>query len=465
MPQKTEKVSINPREVFRSMEQWKNWFFTILLLLILSVAGSQVVASDAESMYNDDQAIVLTVENAAAFYATIESFGGDVNQTVENEDFVAPEVNIRTGVNVRSLDSSAATISSFPRGNAEVVGWFAGTSGDSFGRIARGVWLVVENDGQEGAVFSGLVFEPNGSALTDDELAAAGVPQYTLVNGVPTFTPPEAEGDEAGSGDGDDGDDDEVGDGGDDQREPESTATPEQLVVPEVPSSFQVTINVFENGTIVQREVTVTPNPEEIMALPFGMVDFDRHPQFRTFAELIESNMSGGSRTVMEPLRSLGIHAVYVGRTGDATTGYAHHFAIERADGTWVSFISGGGQGNMAVLPVSRELIPTASNASTNITFVSEPTRMGNNRLDITANPVMPGDSAIIFVYSSRNTETGAEDQGPYAQGQRGSCGGRNTDEIIDYITSDSDNVCTLASGIELDGAAFTLTGIAALDD
>ncbi|MCL4208844.1 hypothetical protein KJZ63_04430 [Patescibacteria group bacterium] len=257
-------VEIRPQEVFKSLESWKRWFMTILLLMLFAVVSTDVDASDAESVYNNNQTITITVENLAAFYDSLNG-SSDVELPM-NPERETPEVNIRGGVNVRSLDSSAGTINSFPRGNAEVIGWFGATSGDNFGRIAAGLWFVVENAGQTGAVYSGLVSQSDGTPLTADELNAAGVPQFTFEMGVPTPPAPEEPEVEASPT----GEASEEGEDG-----VEVAMAPETLSVPEVPATIQ-----FRNRTLLQifrgeqgsAQETITVNQGNVLPMPLGLI-------------------------------------------------------------------------------------------------------------------------------------------------------------------------------------------------
>lgn len=449
------------KEILRSTEVKSREAFllilTILMLMIINVVG--VDAADEESMwksFNETGAIELILDDT--FESDLQSTVEYANNTVEqaqNQEVSFPQVNIPSGVNVRSLEASASTLSSFPRGSADVIGWFNATTADRFGQARTGIWFVVENGGQIGAVHSGLVDQADGTDLTPGELATAGVPQFTVEAGVPTApAAPEGDGDdEAGSGDGNDDDETEV-------QPTEAPAGGEDLVVPEVPSSFTTRISVLEGGALVWREVTVTPNAEQIMPLPLGVVDLSLYPQYRTFADQIEAGMQGGNRTTMEALRSMGVHAIYVGSTPDGDA-LSHYFAIPRADGSWATF-SVGSRGSLALLPVDGSLNPVDSGFATNLTITDGATRMGSeNRLTVAGDTVLPGDSAVVFVYLSRDPETGEQDQGPWAQGVRVMCDNRDTDEIFEFILESEDNVCVLGNGMEI-APRFSRTGISA---
>ncbi len=438
-------IEIRPQEVFRSLESWKRWFMTILLLMILAVVTTDVDASDPEAMYNENQTITLTVENLVAFYDSIAGINDDVEEFPVNPERESLEVNIRSGVNVRSLDSSASTISSFPRGSAEVIGWFGATSADNFGRVAAGLWFVVENGGQTGAVYSGLVSQTDGTSLTGDELSAAGVPQFTFEMGVPT-PPAPAEGDvdveaaptdAAGEGDG-----------------VEVAMAPEGLVAPEVPSSFTVRTSEYDAATNskIWVENTVTPT-DDIMPLPFGIVDLTQYAQFGNFANLIEDTFRFGSATEMVDFRAMGIHAIFVKASSDGSGGWVYHFAIPRegqSSDQWATFSTTSLPGSLAILPVSEVLQPV--NDPNNLLVVDPDVRLGQNRLEVAANPVVPGDSLIVFVYDSQN------DSGPAAEALGRVCNGRNTEEQVELILDGG--VCTTLTGFDV-SPRFTIGGIA----
>lgn len=265
-------VEIRPQEVFRSLESWKRWFMTILLLMLFAVVSTDAEASDAESMYDSNQAITITVENLAAFYDSIESAndsveGAPINPEVDEEDTEAPQVFIGRRVNVRSLDSNASTLSTFPRGNADVIGWFGATSADNFGRTAAGLWFVVDNGGQLGAVYSNVVNEVDGTPLTADELTAAGIPQFTFEMGVPTPPAPEEEPEVEASPTGEASEEGEDG--------VEVAMAPETLSVPEVPATIQ-----FRNRTLLQifrgeqgsAQETITVNQGNLLPMPLGLI-------------------------------------------------------------------------------------------------------------------------------------------------------------------------------------------------
>lgn len=262
-------VEIRPQEVFKSLESWKRWFMTILLLMLFAVVSTDVDASDAESVYNNNQAITITVENLAAFYDSIENANWDAEAAPINPevdvDTESYQIVIESDVNVRALDSSAAIQRNFPRGTADVVGWFAATEDDNFGAIQRGYWLVANNAGQLGAVFTGAVSEVDGSMLTPRELADSTLPQFTFEMGVPT--PPAPEQHEA------EPTDSPTTEGGDGV---EVAMASEALNVPELPATIQ-----FRNRTLIQifrgeqgsAPETVTVNQENLLPMPLGLIN------------------------------------------------------------------------------------------------------------------------------------------------------------------------------------------------
>lgn len=442
-------VEIRPKEMFSSLESWKRWFMTILLLMILAVVTTDVDASDPEELYNENQTITLTVENLAAFYDSIEGVNSDVEAAPINPevdtDVESYQVVIESDVNVRTLDNSAAIQRNYPRGTADVVGWFAATEDDSFGAVQRGYWLVIDNGGQLGAVFTGAVSEVNGSMLTPRELADSNLPQFTFEMGVPT-PPAPAEGDTdveaaptdaAGEGDGE-----------------EVAMAPEGLVAPEVPSNFTVRTSEYSaaNNTMVWVENTVTPT-EDIMPLPFGVVDFNQYQQFGNFANLIESTFRFGSATEMVDFRAMGIHAIFVKASSDGSGGWIYHFAIPRegqSQDQWASFETTSLPGSLAILPVNETLQPI--NDPNNLLVVDPDVRLGQNRLEVAANPIVPGDSLIVFVYDSQS------DSGPAAEALGRVCNGRNTEEQVELILDGG--VCTTLTGFDVN-PSFTVGGIA----
>lgn len=443
-------VEIRPQEMFRSLESWKSWFMTILLLMVLAAVSTDVDASDAESMYRENQTLTLTVENVAAFYDSIENVNGDVEAAPINPevdtDVESYQVVIESDVNVRTLDSSAAILRNFPRGTADVVGWFAATEDDNFGSVQRGYWLVVDNGGQLGAVFTGAVSEVNGSMLTPRELADSNLPQFTFEMGVPTPpAPAEPEVEPSPTGDGPDGDDEEG---------VEVAMAPEGLVAPEVPNSFTVRTSEYSASTnsMIWVENTVTPT-EDIMPLPFGVVDFNQYQQFGNFANLIEDTFRFGSATEMVDFRAMGIHAIFVKASSDGSGGWIYHFAIPRegqSQDQWATFETNSLPGSLAILPVNETLQPV--NDPNNLLVVDPDTRLGQNRLEVAANPVVPGDSLIVFVYDSQN------DTGPAAEALGRVCNGRNTEEQVELILDGG--VCTTLTGFDVN-PSFTIGGIA----
>jgi|GEM_PF-6920978 len=435
-------VEIRPQEVFRSLESWKRWFMTMLLIGFLAVACKDVDAADADTMYAENQAIELTVENITNFYDSLNQ-SNDVELPMNPEREIL-RVNIRSGVNVRSLDSSASTINGFPRGSADVVGYFNATTADSFGRVATGIWFVINNNGELGAVHSNYANEVDETKLTAEELNEAGISLFTFEMGVPTPPAPvqtEVEPTEGASTE------DEAG-------VEVAMAPSEGLIAPEVPSSFSVSTSEYSaaSNSFIWVENTVTPTGD-IMPLPFGIVDLNRYPQLRNFAQLIESNFRFGSRTEMVDFRAMGIHAIFVKSSGDGSGGNIYHFAIPmegQSEDEWATFTTTTLPGTLAILPVSNQLQPI--NDPNNLLVVDPGVRLGASRFEIAANPVVPGDILIVFVYDSQN------DNGTAADSLRRVCNGLNTQQQVELISEG--DVCTTMTGFDV-SPNFTIGGIA----
>lgn len=377
-------VEIRPQEVFRSLESWKRWFMTMLLLMVLAVASSDVEASDPETMYRENQSITLTVENAAALYSSIEQIGDDevapINPEVETRQIIVGD-----GDNVRTLDSNADVIRNYPRGNADVIGWFAATDGDNFGAVQRGYWLVIDNGGQLGAVFTGAVDETDGSMFTPRELAESSLPQFTFEMGVPT--PPAPEGDaEVEAAPTDDNADGEEG--------VEVAMAPEGLIVPEVPA----TIN-FRNRTLLQifngeqgsSQETVNVNQESLLPMPLGLIgegDFAITDSVSVWEEGNRDNeewrripMSGVVLSVdQEPGTQ-----VYLITMRTATENGTPFTALIRMEG-FVRFS-----------PVNDQLELTISQEEANL-LEQVNTRFSTDRILGPTRPIVPGDNITLTI-------------------------------------------------------------------
>lgn len=383
-------VEIRPQEVFRSLESWKRWFMTILLLMILAVVTTDVDASDPEELYNENQAITLTVENLAAFYDSIESVNGDVEAAQINPevdtDVESYQVVIESDVNVRTLDSSAAIQRDYPRGTADVVGWFVATEDDSFGAVQRGYWLVIDNGGQLGAVFTGVVSEVNGSMLTPRELADSNLPQFTFEMGVPT-PPAPAEGDAdveaaptdaAGEGDGE-----------------EVAMAPEGLVVPEVPATIQ-----FRNRTLIQvfsgeqgsAQETITVNQENLLPMPLGLISQGQFEITDSVSVWEEGNRDN------EEWRRIPMSGIVL--SVDQEPGTQVYFITMRTateNGTPFTALIRM-EGFVRFSPVNDQLRLTISQDQADI-LEQVNTRFSTDRINGPTRPIIPGDNITLTIF------------------------------------------------------------------
>ncbi len=382
-------VEIRPQEVFRSLESWKRWFMTMLLLMVLAMASSDVEASDPETMYRENQALTISVENVAAFYDSIEQVGEDevapINPEVENEA-ESFQVVIEADDNVRTLDSTAGLIRNYPRGNADVIGWFAATDDDSFGEIQRGYWLVVDNSGQLGAVFTGAVSEPNGSMLTPRELADSNLPQFTFNRGIPT--PPAPEGDAevevAPTDDNTDGDEGV-----------EVAMAPEGLVAPEVPA----TIN-FRNRTLLQifngepgsTSETVNVNAENLLPMPLGLVE-------QGYSEITDSVSvwEEGDRS-SEAWRRIPMSGIILSVDQEPGTNvYLITMRTATENGTPFTALIRM-EGIVRFSPVNDQLDLTISQSEADI-FQQVNTRFSTDRIMGPTRPIVPGDNITLTIF------------------------------------------------------------------
>lgn len=267
------------------------WFIAMLLFFVLTFASSnEVNADDINKMYDDNQAITL-VANIEALYQSVVEYGGKVDVEQLGGEVSPIEVVIPSGVNVRTLDANARAINGFSR-TAEVVGQFDAPANTVFGRIRPGVWLVVvDGDGQQGAVHSALVTEQDSTPVTPEELT--GTPVWTLeVGGIPTPPPVTAtpEGNNTGSG----------GDGDDDEDQPQilpspapepnlevaevvpGTQTPdgnvEVLEMPEAPNEMtfqQPYWDTNANAIAYLNPETIAVNQDQLLPIPFGFLEGD----------------------------------------------------------------------------------------------------------------------------------------------------------------------------------------------
>jgi hypothetical protein len=443
-------VEIRPQEVFKSLESWRRWFLTILLLVFLGAIATDVDASDAESIYRENQTISLTVENVAVLYDTIAHSGNDVEGAPANPEVEpeaqAPEVFVGRRVNVRSLDSNASTLRDFPRGNADVIGWFGATSADNFGSTAEGLWFVIDNGGQLGAVFSGVINEVDGTALTVDELNEAGIPQFTFEMGVPTPPAPE-EVDAAPT--------DAASENGEEGEEGVEVAMAPEL---NVPNSVETQIAVFNatTNTFEFRDVTIEINHDDSLeGLPFGIIDPDSNPAIRAMVDrLAEAQDRDQGASTGPQWETIPVKAVLVQTTPRENGWPAATFAIPDENGNWTTF-DGGFFGAYYYSPLNDDL-ESVFPAGEWHSMDSNNFESGN--IPAGSNPVEIGDEVVIFLYNppeGQNTSI--------SRLQFGSCNGRTTEDAINFISEGG--TCSLTNNPSIDYVPYAyVRGIASND-
>lgn len=395
------QIEIRPKEIAPTLEGWKRWFFAMLLITVLALAsGKEVEAQDGDDIYMDNSPITVIIPDGA----------------IVRED--------------RGMAASMI-INDFPRGPAQVVGWADPTDANqSFRPYGDGTWLIVKSaDGQVGITFpagegdSPDVLQNDGTPVTQDELAAASIPEFSAGQqtfGVQPIRPAATEEPTATTVSG--------GNGGNAETAATATPTAEEtpesdgnftLETSEIPDTITANVSAFNpaTNTIETIEISVPFNRESAMsAFPLGVVDLDAYPALEAFADRIAPNGRGDGRAIV-------VSAIWVANSTDGSGGFIPHFSIPTEDGRFVTF-SGTGGNYMGIFHLDENNQIANQNEIDNLTIESRAPRIRENSLLIGQTPTIPGTQVLIILHDGNES-----DDGDVAQ--RRVNGGRNTVETI----------------------------------
>jgi hypothetical protein len=324
-----EKLNLAEIKTYQSLVV----LLALLAMMIMNVSCAD--AQDDESIWqalNQGQTVELTLDDTADYEATLDTAVAVADASlVDPEQNTNPEllintltVNITSRINVRNIGNSANNFgnidSSFPRGNAEVIGHF---NDGPLQAIAGGTWLILE--GGEHAVFSELVYETDGTGVTDAE--AATTQEYTydgsgyvLVVPAEAATPEPEAAPEAPT----DNDNDPV--------TPEPSTTPEALTYPELPDSFEVSWMAWTDGEPGMTEpTTIEINRDSLLPIPLGLIAEGAFESVDQFTDHIESRLTSDGETMTQSALS----GILVDVTQDSAGPWTLVIAFPTDDGGW----------------------------------------------------------------------------------------------------------------------------------